>query len=386
MTGPARSVLFVTHPFGWGGTEKHLEDLILRTPPDLCDLKILAFAPDSYADALAKRGRTDVRVFQEQASTFRDYRRIFGSLRSTTIVFVNGKLGLFPWVAYAAARTTGARVIGIEHLLAEKPPSEVSGGGPTGALRRALGWRARHMFNIRAAGRLSHRTVCVSNAVRQALITNYGYPPGRTVTVLNGIDVNYYRRGNRAEARRALGLGTDRSVLCCIARLGTLKRIDILLRSVATLASRYPSLTCTIVGGGPLQEELQQQAASLGLSDVVVFAGHQEDVRCYLDAADVYVSSSEREGFGLALVEAMAHELPSVATNIGGHDEVLQRPGTGILVPPGSPEALAQSTAYLLDHPEEARIMGLAARKAAEERFDINRMVTQLLDIILDRV
>src|SRR6185503_7574201 len=160
-------------------------------------------------------------------------------------------------------------------------------------------------------------------------------------------------------------------------------RVDLLLHTVASMSAERPSLKCVIVGGGPDEEQLRAEMMALGLSGRVQFVGHQDDVRPYLEAADIYVTSSEREGFGLALVEAMAYELPCVATNIGGHDETMAKPGTGVLVPPGSPAELARGIAYVLDHPSEAQAMGVTARRMAEERFDIDRMVAELIEIFL---
>ena len=379
-------VLFVTYPYGWGGSEKHLEDLIVRTDPTRLEPVILALHPSTYAAALQTKGRGDVPVHQKTASTFREYRRIFTGLRPDVIVFVNGVHGQFPWWAYAAARLSGARrVVAIEHLQGVPPPPPVTTPGVLGSVRRLVGWRARRMMRLRAPGYLCHRTICVSDAVRRTVVQDYGYSPTRTVTVHNGIDLKYYRRSGmlRDAARASLGIAGHDRLLLYIARLGGLKRVDLLLQTVALMSTERPSLKCVIVGGGPDEKQLRAEMVALGLSDRVQFVGHQDDVRPYLEAADIYVTSSEREGFGLALVEAMAYEVPCVATNIGGHDEIMAKPGTGVLVPPGSSAELARGIAYVLDHPSEAQTMGVAARRMAEERFNIDRMVAELIEIFL---
>ena len=384
---PAR-VLFVASPFGWGGSEKHLEDLITRADSTRIDPSILCLGPDVYTASFLRRGLAGVPVHEARASTFREFRRRFTTHRPQAIVFVNGKLDLFPWQAYAAARVCARRVIAIEHLQAEPPVDPPAAHGLRGRLRRFVGWRARDMRRIRAVGYLSHQTVCVSNAVRRTLVETYGYPASRTTIVYNGIDVKHYRPSGRSreEAREALGIPRDAEVLVDIARLARLKRLDLLLQALVVLSQQRPTtLRCVIVGQGPLEDALKAQANALGLADTVVFVGHHDDPRIFLEAADVYVTSSEREGFGLALVEAMAYELPCVATDIGGHDEVLADRATGVLVPPGSPEALAHGIQRVLDHPAEARAMGIAARRAVEARFDIERMVAQLVDIVLAR-
>jgi glycosyltransferase involved in cell wall biosynthesis len=236
-------VLFVTYPYGWGGTEKHLEDLIVRADPTRLEPVILALNPSTYAAALQSKGRDDVPVHQKTASTFREYRRIFAGLRPDVIVFVNGVHGQFPWWVYAAARLSGARpVAAIEHLQSLAPPPPVTAPGVLGSVRRLIGWRARHMMRLRAPGYLCHRTICVSDAVRRTVVQDYGYPPTRTVTVHNGIDLKYYRRSGmlRDTARASLGIADDDRLLLYIARLGRLKRVDLLLHTVASMSAERP--------------------------------------------------------------------------------------------------------------------------------------------------
>jgi glycosyltransferase involved in cell wall biosynthesis len=366
----------------------HLQQLVARLDPANCDPVILCLGPDVYTGFFQERGRTDVmvRAVAEPTVTFGDFRHLFAQLQAAAIVFVNGKLDLFPWWAYAAARLSGARrVVGLEHLQAVPPTQAVKGTDLVSSLRRIVDWRARYLLARRMVGHLSHMTIGVSHAVCRSLIGEFGYPESRTVTIHNGIDTNHYRRSatQRSAVRARLGVSEGESLLVCIARLTPLKRLDILLEALALLYSTHPRVRCIVVGSGQLEGILKEQARTLGLSHCMTFAGHQDDVRPFLEAADVYVSSSEREGFGLGLAEAMAFELPCVATRIGGHDEVLSAPGTGLLVPSGDPDQLAAAVAYLLDHRPQANAMGMAARRAVEERFDVNRMVGQIQAVLL---
>ena len=275
----------------------------------------------------------------------------------------------------------------MEHLQAGPAPPPASPRGPAGPLRTLLGWRARYMYGLKASGYLSHATLCVSQEVRRTLIEEYSYPADRVFTVQNGVDVNYYRRSGapRVATRAALGLPEDSEIILYVARLSPIKRIDILIKAVSLLRGHRPSLRCVLVGGGLQEQELKAQAQALGCENTIVFAGHRDDVRPYLEAADVYATSSAREGLPLSLAEAMAYELPCVATDIGGHREVLSAPGTGVLVESGSAEKMATAIEHLLDNPAEARAMGLAARKVVEERFNVERMVEQLMSGILNR-
>ena len=120
----------------------------------------------------------------------------------------------------------------------------------------------------------------------------------------------------------------------------------------------------------------------LDLTSSVIFVGHAQDVRPYLEVADVYVSASEREGFGLAVAEAMAYELPCVVTRIGGHDELILDGCTGLMVSPGSPQEIARAVEYLLDHKDEARAMGAAARERIEQHFKIDDTMNKIINVL----
>ena len=123
-------IVFAVHPFGWGGAEKHLEDLIARADPARVEPVILSFAPNQYSEALRNLGRADVAVHTTDMSLdFWGFRRAFAELAPEVIVMVNGMLGQFPWWVYAAARMSGAkRVVALEHLQAEPAPAEAERG------------------------------------------------------------------------------------------------------------------------------------------------------------------------------------------------------------------------------------------------------------------
>jgi glycosyltransferase involved in cell wall biosynthesis len=143
------------------------------------------------------------------------------------------------------------------------------------------------------------------------------------------------------------------------------KGLDVLLHAVA----RLPEAAAVLVGDGPDRVRLEQLAAELGIAGRVVFTGWSNDVRRLLPTFEVLVQPSRREGFGIALVEAMLAELPVVATRAGGMSEVVVDGVTGITVPPEDPDALAAAARALLDDPDRRHAMGREGRRIARERF-----------------
>jgi len=116
-----------------------------------------------------------------------------------------------------------------------------------------------------------------------------------------------------------------------------------------------------LVGDGPERASIQRMAVSLGVSDRLILAGHQDDVTPYFAAADLAIISSDTEGSPNALLEAMAAGKPVVATAVGGIPEIVTNEDTALLVPPGDPGKLAEAMARALSAPEPMRLMAARA-------------------------
>jgi len=241
------------------------------------------------------------------------------------------------------------------------------------------------MWKLRLPGIIADQTICVSNAVRERLVGHYGYPEHRTITVLNGVDLKHYSVSgvSRLSSLKTNGNQVSSAMrLLCIGNLWKQKRVDILLDALSVVVKDHPLCTCTIVGSGPLETELRAQSIRLGLDRVVQFVGRTEDVRPYLEAADLFVLSSENEGLPLVLGEAMAYGIPCIATDVGGNKEIVSHGQTGLLIKPGSPEQLAAAIEYLLAHPEEQCRMGSNALRRVREHFNIEESMRQLICVL----
>jgi glycosyltransferase involved in cell wall biosynthesis len=253
-------------------------------------------------------------------------------------------------------------------------------------LRRLIGYHARAIWRIKLAGHLSHKTITVSNAVRDKLIQDYGYPSAKTITILNGVDLNHYacsKSSSSAGKKTELGLLDSDPLVLCISNLNAQKRIDVLLDAFCIVSNNQPRARCVILGSGPLEFELRRKTVEVGLAGQVMFTGHVDDVRPYLEVADLFVLSSDREGLPLSLGEAMAYGIPCVVTDAGGNREIAMHGETGYIVKPGSPEQLAEAINYLLIHDEERSRMGANAKHRVQEFFNIeNSMKTLKMELV----
>jgi glycosyltransferase involved in cell wall biosynthesis len=207
-----------------------------------------------------------------------------------------------------------------------------------------------------------------------------GVPSSRMTTVPNGIRPRTLGLG-RSAARAALGLDPTRPVVLTVGRLNVMKGHTHLLDAVPGLLRRTPDLAVVVVGSGHLEEALRAQAAALGVTDAVHLAGHRDDARALLDAADVFVLPSRHEGMPLALLEAMDAGLPVVATRVIGSEEVVDEGRTGLLVRPRDPAALEEALGRLLADPALREEYGRAGQRRFAEHFTAARMAAQTLGV-----
>jgi sugar transferase (PEP-CTERM/EpsH1 system associated) len=234
---------------------------------------------------------------------------------------------------------------------------------------------SRQRYVQRWGWRAADQVLSVSSRLAERLARDVGFPLPRVRTLRNGVDLTRFSRVDRVDARKALNLTLDEPVLVTVGRLVPVKDHETLLESVQRLCRQGMSPTLLVAGDGPLMEALASRAAALGIDAHVRWLGHRHDVESVFAAADVFVLSSQSEGLSNTILEAMAAGLPVVATRVGGADELVLDGLTGLLVPPGSPEALAEALASVLRDPEARRAMGAAGRERAHAEFSLDAMI-----------
>lgn len=168
-------------------------------------------------------------------------------------------------------------------------------------------------------------------------------------------------------------------LVVAIAALTAEKGIDTLLDAAALLRPDWPALRWLVLGDGVERSALLQQRHALGLDTVVQLPGHLPHPEGALPRATLAVQPSRHEGFGSAVLEAMALGVPVVASAVGGLPDALAG-GGGVLIPPNDPATLARTVAELLADPEQRAALATAGRDAARD-FDVERLVQRTLDV-----
>lgn len=205
--------------------------------------------------------------------------------------------------------------------------------------------------------------------------------PEQHVTIFSGMPLGPFldvaTEMSEKEAKRRLGIPEDAPVVGKIARLFPLKGHAQFLDAAREIALAEPHAHFLIVGNGILRTELEQRVREMGIADRTVFTGlvRPTEIPACIQAMDVVVHSSLREGIARVLPQAGAVGKPVVTFDLDGGPEVVRDGISGYLVPPGDTGALARRTVELLRDPSRRRVMGAAGRSFAEAHFGVETMV-----------
>jgi len=220
--------------------------------------------------------------------------------------------------------------------------------------------------------RATAHIVTTGEALRLQVIREARVAPGRVTSVPTGVDLAVFQPGDRRAARAALGLRGGVFLVAIVATLRSWKGHSDLVEAVAA----SPGSQLAIVGDGPGRDNLRRQVAALGIEDRVVFAGQQEQVVPWFQAADVVaLPSYANEGVPQALMQAMACGVPVVTTGVGAIGEIVSHEVHGLVVPPRDPRALGEALGRLMREPELRARLGAAGLAQAVQRFSLERML-----------
>ncbi len=203
-------------------------------------------------------------------------------------------------------------------------------------------------------------------------------PEHKVSVVRNGIEVEALVERSRLPLQGAVDFeASDRPIVLIPARLHKQKGHADLLKA----ATKVPHVRFLLAGDGPERQSLETLAKVLGVSSRVSFLGERADVPSLLASSDVFVLPSLYEGLPVSVLEAMAVGTPVVATSVGGTDEAVQDGVTGVLVPPGQPDRLAEAIARVVADRATAEEMSLKAKQCVRELFSSESMAAGVLAV-----
>ena len=252
-------------------------------------------------------------------------------------------------------------------------------------------WKNRLYIALeRLCAPLTTRIVSVSSLLGEASLASGIGTPDQHVTIFSGIDLDRFLsvrdRLTVEDAKQRAGIPRDAPVVGKIARLFELKGHEQFLEVAAEIARQMPDVYFLLVGDGPLRDQLRADAIKLGIGDRVVMVGRvpPETVPEYIQAMDVVVHTSLREGIARVLPQAGAVGKPVVTFDLDGAPEVIRNGVSGYLVPALDVNRVAERTVELLRDPDRRRSFGEAGRAFAAEHFSADGMVEWINALYFD--
>ncbi|WNC16549.1 glycosyltransferase [Brevibacillus brevis] len=370
------SKLRVLHVIGggeFGGAEQHILNLVSTFSKEDVEAAVVCFYDSLFASklreagitvyALNQFGRFDLRLLRALRDTFHAF--------DPAIIHTHGvKANFFSRLA--------SRGMGVPLLTTVHSSLRYDYASPLAYAIVSLMERGTRHWN--------RHYIAISEALA-AILREQGVPARDISVIYNGMDLSPYRQSatraaDRARLRAEWGIAEDAFLFGTVARFVPVKGLPVLVDAFAELVQGMqtpPSLV--LVGDGPERARLEQQVRERGLEALVRFAGFRQDIPACLNACDAFVHSSFYEGLGYTIIEAMASEVPVVASNVGGVKEFVFDEQTGLVVDPGDHAALSKAMARLQQSADLRQSMVKQAVEKVESSFTIEEMTKQIVSL-----
>jgi teichuronic acid biosynthesis glycosyltransferase TuaC len=227
--------------------------------------------------------------------------------------------------------------------------------------------------------RSSRRVICISERVREQVLEGTG-PGCRTSVVYNGVDPEFFSPGSEPSS--------GGPIVLCVGNLIPIKGHEVLVRTVASIASEFPAVTLEIIGHGPELSRLQALTRELQIGERVRFLGRQsrQQVAAAMRRCTVFALPSRYEGLGCVYLEAMSVGKPVIGSRGQGIAEIIHHGSNGFLVGPDNERELTLALAMLLRDEPRRRHLGAAARDTVLERLTLAQQAESLERIYRESV
>jgi len=244
-------------------------------------------------------------------------------------------------------------------------------------------------FEVKAVNLWLKKMICVSEGVKNSFVRQ-GVDKSKCVVVYNGIAIETVPNTSRQDIRKMWGISDENILIGAVGSLIKRKRINDLIEAFAELNNPLISplskcrLKCIIVGDGPEKDKLQKQVLKMGLQDKVVFTGFQSDAISYINALDILVMASEKEGLPRVILEAMLMGKPVIACDIAGPSELIVDGETGFLVPVGQTKAIANAMLSLTKDSALRDQMGEKAKERVIKNFPVEKYINDVENVFAE--
>ncbi len=372
-TSNKKKVLLVITKSNWGGAQRYVFDLATNLDKEQFDVTVILGGKGRLKEKLNENGIKAITIDNlgrnvnptDDLKVFISLFKLFLVEKPHIIHLNSSKIGGLGALAARLARVP--KIIFTAHGFAFKEERSSS----SIVVIKILTWIT--IF-------LCHKIIVLSQR-EVNLVKSWSLVGGKLAVIPNGIKIIKFK--SKEEGRSILDVPTDRTqyIFGTIAELHKNKGLTYMIEALANL-KEIPYLYY-ILGEGELREELTLQIKQRGLENKIFLLGHQENINEILPAFDIFVLPSIKEGLPYTLLEAGSAGLPVIASQVGGIPEIIENLKSGLLVPPGRPNEIKHALIYLTNHPEEMKSFGENLKNTVQEKFSLQRMVSQTEELYL---
>lgn len=346
----------------YGGIESFALRLLKRLPRDQFRSSIMITTPEQgkrYDDFVAEVNLPAFHCYYQHRRRVRFIRALSRQLK-----------GIRPDIVLSYAYGTHA-MVAIASWLAGVPRNYV----------RVAGEPVRHLKKSKLMTKLGrpfcHGEIAVSKATARQLVENIGLPANRVFTIENGCEVEEIQ----SRANRSADIPSDTLRLIMVSRMDDAKDHETLLQAVAKLNAQGKKVELQLAGEGPSRPSHEALARQLGIVDQVQFLGNCQNVPELLGQADFLVHSTRTEGMPNVLLEAMAAEIPIIASDIEPCRELLQNGVCGKLFVKGDVHSLIQTIVDLQSDQVLQKQLTSRAAQRVREQYHVDRMAQRYIHL-----
>ncbi len=354
-------IAFLVHTYGFGGLENMVTNLVNHLDPSRFESTIICFAPLKPLNNRVDLNRVQVHSLNKQGGN--------NPVLIYRICLMLKKIGAdivqtHNW-GTAFEGILGAKLAGVS--------------GIVHAERGTIEDKGHNILLQRFLWGFADQVLSVSEAHRKKVTNMIGFPQAQIKAIVNGVDTERFCPCPeiRDETRTKLGLKKNSLCIGTVGSLRPVKNQSLLINACKAILPQFNQVEVLIVGEGPLESQLKQEASTLGFSGKIHFAGGRPDIPEILNALDIFVLPSRSEGMPNAVLEAMACGVPVVATAVGGTSEVIEDGKNGILVASENEPQLIQALRELIQNVEQRLAIGIEGRKRVLTHFSLKTMVSK---------
>ncbi len=362
-------LLFVIDNIEFGGGERVFAQIMNGLAGRPYDIFLASNSGIELCQAIDRRAVCCLSVDFSNRMNVSSLQALIRMIKQNRIDIVHGQGGRAEFYARIASRIAGS----VRYVSTIAMPVE---GYDVSALRRMI-----YCLFDRFTEKYVDRFIVVSDVLKNQMVEGHGVPAEKVIRIYNGIETRHYdperSASDRSRIKADLGFCPEDRIVGAIGRMVWQKGFEYLIRGIPDVLKAHPESRFLFVGDGPLKESLEKLAASLAVDHRVIFLGFRKNIKDILTVMDVCVIPSLREGFPMVTLEAMAMAKPIIATSIDGITEQISDGTDGILVPPRDLEALTRAILAVLGDRTLSRDIGRRARRTAEEKFPVERMVNE---------